>query len=610
MFRPARPRLRARWAAWPLWLRFTFIVTALVILTATLSAALNLWQEQKQNRRELVDEGTLLLSTLEASWADNLYQFDVDSLRDEMGALSPDLNLTDVRVFDRTGRLLADLANSEGARFNVAPDPEGQRYLGLGERFIRWESDTLLMAEVVEAGSTRLGAIEVRLSTAAISAANAAERNRLIMAAAGLTVFGAVAALLFSRSITRRLRELRGAAALIAAGHFSTRAPLHGADEVAALTQAFNTMAETVEHTLGDLENERSKLATIAESLQAGLLIIDAAGRVSFLNQRLGSLIPGAGPTLLGAEEDTVLECVRAAAEDSVAGFADLPAGRRDTTIVAIPTAVATRYVEVTLFPVQPPTVSAVRGYIFTNVTYRYEVDRMKSEFVALASHELRTPMTAIYGFASLLALSTRLPAEEQRWAQHIQTESERLTAIVEDLLTVSKIEAGTVQPTLEPVAFEEVMAVVAQRFATVSDRHEVSASSCADAVVLSDRDKLVQILSSLVDNAIKYSPAGGAVRIACERRDGFLLVHVSDEGLGIPAADVPRLFTRFHRIERAGLEQVRSTGLGLYLVKSLVQALGGEIGVATREGRGSTFTIRVPLATSAETLIREAAYA
>ena len=99
-------------------------------------------------------------------------------------------------------------------------------------------------------------------------------------------------------------------------------------------------------------------------------------------------------------------------------------------------------------------------------------------------------------------------------------------------------------------------------------------------------------------------------MRIACERRDGFLLVHVSDEGLGIPAADVPRLFTRFHRIERAGLEQVRSTGLGLYLVKSLVQALGGEIGVATREGRGSTFTIRVPLATSAETLIREAAYA
>ena len=226
------------------------------------------------------------------------------------------------------------------------------------------------------------------------------------------------------------------------------------------------------------------------------------------------------------------------------------------------------------------------------------EVDQLKSEFVALASHELRTPLTGIFGFSELLSDSEEITEEQRKWAAHIHGEAGRLAEIVEDLLDVASIESGDIELASDAVEFEDVIATVIESHAHSTDRHGFEVDCPGGVVVQGDGSRLIEVLGNLVENAIKYSPDGGSVWIRGEETDHALSVSVRDEGLGIPKHELPRLFTRFHRIPRPEHENIRSTGLGLYIVKQLVERMRGEVGVQSVEGDGSTFWFTVPLAT------------
>lgn len=225
------------------------------------------------------------------------------------------------------------------------------------------------------------------------------------------------------------------------------------------------------------------------------------------------------------------------------------------------------------------------------------EIDRMKSEFVALASHELRTPLTTIYGFSKVLAERGELPAEAREWAGYIESEASRLTEIVDGLLNVSRIESGRLTVDDEPVEFDDVISTVLAGFAQVARGHSFGREGEEGVIVRGDRSKLIEVVGNLVDNAIKYSPDGGPITIACRREGTSLKVSVSDRGLGIPANELPRLFERFHRIERSETEHIRSTGLGLYIVRELVTLMGGDVTVASVEGESTTVTLSLRLA-------------
>ena len=231
------------------------------------------------------------------------------------------------------------------------------------------------------------------------------------------------------------------------------------------------------------------------------------------------------------------------------------------------------------------------------------EIDRMKSEFVALASHELRTPLTTIYGFSKVMVEREELPAEAREWAGYIESEASRLTEIVDGLLNVSRMESGRMAVSDEPVEIDDVISTVLTGFAQVTGGRSLHREGEAGVVVRGDRGRLIEVLSNLVDNAIKYSPDGGPITIACRREGTSLQVSVSDRGLGIPASELPRLFERFHRIERPETAHIRSTGLGLYIVRELVTLMGGDVAVASVEGESTTVTLSLRLAalTSAE---------
>jgi signal transduction histidine kinase len=260
-------------------------------------------------------------------------------------------------------------------------------------------------------------------------------------------------------------------------------------------------------------------------------------------------------------------------------------------------------YLSVTEAVMRDPA-GAVAGRIFAfrDISADRLVEQIKSDFVSTVSHELRTPLTSIYGFAETLLRQDVLFGEAERatFLGYIASESQRLTQIVDALLNVARLDTGDLQMNLAPTDVRDVVDEVVQsarESGTNGNRFVVDAPS-EPLPATADRDKLRQVFSILVDNALRYSPDGGTVTVGVEGKEGSVEVSVADEGIGIPQADQEQIFRKFYRGADA---ETRSgpggTGLGLFIARGLVTAMGGRIWVESREGEGSTFAFELPAA-------------
>jgi PAS domain S-box-containing protein len=241
----------------------------------------------------------------------------------------------------------------------------------------------------------------------------------------------------------------------------------------------------------------------------------------------------------------------------------------------------------------------AGRIFAFRDISRERVVEQMKSDFVSAVSHELRTPLTSIYGFAETLKRSDVdfTDAERETFLRHIAAESERLIRIVDDLLDVARLEGGTLDVAVEPT---QVGDVTQEAVAAVQGRENGGHSFAvriepADLAVRADREKLGRVLANLLDNAVKFSPEGGTITVAARGRSSVAEITIGDEGIGMSAPEQQRVFSKFFRSERAPAGE--GTGLGLFLVRGLVGAMGGRIWVESEEGLGSRFTFELPLA-------------
>jgi signal transduction histidine kinase len=244
----------------------------------------------------------------------------------------------------------------------------------------------------------------------------------------------------------------------------------------------------------------------------------------------------------------------------------------------------------------------AGRIFAFRDVSAEQLVEQMKSEFVATISHELRTPLTSIFGFAETLLRTDISFSDEERltFLGYIASEAARLTLIVDQLLNVARLDAGDLQVRLSSLDVRSLVSeVVASAEETIIDGHRFELDLPKESVeARADVEKLRQILVNLIDNAVKFSPDGGTVRVGAQQVGQTVEVRVEDEGIGIPDADRDRIFTKFGRGEAIGRgAHVAGTGLGLFIARGLVDAMGGRISVSSREGEGSTFVVELPAA-------------
>lgn len=349
-------------------------------------------------------------------------------------------------------------------------------------------------------------------------------------------------------------------------------------------------------------ERERGQFLSLTESMSSGLLLADPAGEVAYCNPRLTDFT-GVPPEVTIGRPLSVLARVMSRRLVDAKRFTE-EFGRAQETLDWHPAfdievmGDERRVYEIACFPVLgvwPD--GAGFGSIVRDVTAARELDFRKTEFVGIASHELRTPLTGILGFSQLLTADPELDEQAHGWAARIAEEAVRLNSIADDLLNVSRIESGELK--LEVVELEvgtlleEVRAHFEAR--TLESGHHLAVRAEPGQWVAVDAGKLREVVVNLVDNALKYSPDGGAVRVIATADDTAVQIAVSDEGIGISEEELPRVFERFRRVARRDTATIRGAGLGLYIVNSYVESMGGTVSVESEAGRGSTFTIALP---------------
>ncbi|WP_147802651.1 ATP-binding protein [Alkalicoccus halolimnae] len=234
--------------------------------------------------------------------------------------------------------------------------------------------------------------------------------------------------------------------------------------------------------------------------------------------------------------------------------------------------------------------------FVYRDMTREYELDQMKSELVSTVSHELRTPLSSVLGFTELLLTKELKPERQNRYLTTIHKEAKRLTTLINDFLDLQRMEAGTQSYQMEHVQMNELAMEVIYQFKHEKNHHLSLIDEALESGMKADRDRLYQVLTNLVSNAVKFSPGGGEVTLHLRNEKESLILAVEDEGLGIPADAVNTLFNKFQRIDDGGHRNIGGTGLGLAISREIIERHGGQIWVESEAGRGSIFYISMPV--------------
>ena len=437
------------------------------------------------------------------------------------------------------------------------------------------------------------GVVRVAADSALVAAEVAALERALVVAAAVGLVLAAALAAGFATLLTRRVSELRGVVRAIAAGDLSKRLPWRSGDELGAIASALDEMTQQLRRRLTQASDEKERLRAVLQGMVEGVLVLDRSGRVILANPRLRELFGVWG----GVEGRPALEVIRRA--DVESALAEAATAREPVVRELHLIADGDRHLEMhaVRFPAQGALLGTVA--VFHDVSEIRRLEDIRRDFVANVSHELRTPLTAIRGFAETLR-GSELPVEQSRqYLDVILRHADRLGALIEDLLELSRIEGGTRELALEPIDSAALARGLLQDLKPRLDARRLQAECRAGPAPLAfaDRRALEQVLLNLLDNAIKYSEPGGRIELSISGSTAGVRIDVSDTGIGIPEADRARIFERFYRVDKARARDLGGTGLGLAIVKHLVQAQDGEVFVSSREGHGSTFTLRLPAA-------------
>jgi two-component system phosphate regulon sensor histidine kinase PhoR len=416
--------------------------------------------------------------------------------------------------------------------------------------------------------------------------------STLMAIGVGLAVLGVVVAFFAVRATGRQVAALRRAVRRLA----GTTLPSWRwteRDDLAGLTNELGAITTRLRERLDELTEGRDRAGQILDALDDGVLLLDGAGRLLVANPAARSWFGLPDDLRPGLPVKRVLGVPQVSALAERAAEARAPVVGNLTLVFPEPRTLALR-----AFPLADRGPTGRIVVTMTDITQRRRLEVLRRDFVANASHELKTPVAAVRALAE--TLQTALPedpAAALRFAERIGREAERLDVLARDLLDLSRVERGTLD--VEPVDLVGLVKEVVGGYADLAEERRIKLSTelQSGVTVRGDRAQLGLLLSNLIDNALRYTPAKGTVCVRLESAESRAVLQVHDTGEGIPAGELPRVFERFYRVDKARARQTGGTGLGLAIVRHVAEAHGGTVRVDSELAHGSTFTVTLPLA-------------
>jgi two-component system phosphate regulon sensor histidine kinase PhoR len=583
--------MMARSIYWKITLPFILLfvvgmgILGFYMVNATRDTQINLLESQLANEARLVAEISA------PALADPGKQSDIDVIAKTTGKEIQ----ARVTLIAKDGTVLGDTDDDPLAMENHATRPEVVSALssGLGQS-IRYsatlhESMMYVAVPVMNQGKI-MGISRVALPLTTVQSSINSTVTIVVSVIAIVAILVILAAALLGRMITRPVRQITRAAEGIAAGKLDQQIPIRTSDEIGRLGRAFNEMSASLKNTMATIMDERGKLVTVLSSLTDGVMMTDSEEKIILANpsaERLFNFKEAkvTGHPLIEAVQDyeiddVVKKCLQTATEQTI---------QLDS--------VTGRFIRVIVVPITAGS-STASLILFQDLTELRNLQTMRRELIGNISHELRTPIAGIKIMVETLRGSAIDDKKETKTLlTRIDSEVDRLTQMVSELTELSRIETGRAKLSLTPLNLNLLVKEVVAQMNSLARKQQITISTALAKdlpVVEADEERIRQTLINLVHNAIKFNHPGGRVAISTGADSESAIVNVTDTGIGISGEDLPHVFERFYKADKARSKD--GSGLGLAIAKHTVEAHGGNIRAQSEEGKGSTFSFSLPL--------------
>ncbi|ADQ03658.1 multi-sensor signal transduction histidine kinase [Caldicellulosiruptor owensensis OL] len=436
------------------------------------------------------------------------------------------------------------------------------------------EDQVMVFAFPIKSGRSVERALYLEVSVQNILATVTDIKNILLMAYIVAIVFSLFIGLLFAKTLSNPLRKLTRQALEMAEGNLDVKIEVSSQDEIGKLASAFKVMATNVKKYISELEFEKQKLERILQNMSDGILAVNSKNEIIHINESAEKFLKG-----------------------NIEGFLEYVRGDKDCGDMKEIYEVDGWTLEVNTATFVDSYQGTGRIFILHDITQQAKLDRMRKQFVADVSHELRTPITTIKTYSETL-LDVDDEAVKREFLGVIIKECDRMTRLISDLLYLSRLDSGENILKIEEVNVSELIRFVCEkmRIHAKKKNQKLLCSAKENVVIEADRDRLEQVLINLINNAVVYVQEGGQIEVGLEKDEEHVKITVKDNGPGIPEDDLPRIFERFYRVDKARSRSLGGSGLGLSIADEIVKAHGGKIQVESRVGVGTKFTVILPV--------------
>ncbi|EMK1173277.1 PAS domain-containing protein [Listeria monocytogenes] len=585
-----------------LWLKiglsFFILFFVVMVIVGIFSGELMKSTYLNMKENQLEDDAKILLQTT------NMENLDLDkdaaTIQKSLDPLGEDID-TRITVIDSKGDVVADTKKDPEKLDNHMNRPEVTDILKKGESVgisIR-ESDSLgysmlYVAVPVKHQSKTDGVLRISISLESVDAAVAKLWGNLALIFGIALVIIAAISVFIARKITRPVREIIEVSTDLANHKYDSR--IHGkiSGELQDLSISVNTLAESLETQMFEIKQNEQRLNAIVQNLVSGVMLINVDKQVIMTNRTMYQIL---GETEITGKP--FYEVIKSfALSQLIEATFETKTIQQKEIILYFPREMI---LDASVSPILGEN-GEITGIILLlhDITQIRHLENVRSEFVTNVSHELKTPVTALKGFAETL-LDGAMYDEMllKKFLTIIKEESDRLHRLIMDILALSRIEQNPVPENVELVEVDEVIEQSARTIFEMATEKNIQViipeKTIPSVTIETDRDKLQQILINLLSNAINYTPVDGKVEVKLIEQEAEVIIEVTDNGIGIPAKDIDRVFERFYRVDKARSRHSGGTGLGLSIVKHLVENCGGRIEVESQEEVGSTFRVTLP---------------